>query len=140
MENNGVSGFYSVHACFLGCIENPEVSVKECKPDQGKENNVGSVPFLQTVRTFEHNISGAKQCRAKKLQWLCDQENEEIWQDRKCTHNPDQTDQKISSLDCTDLFMTEGDADGNVALNCHACQIQWGVMGGDDGDYQHDEA
>ncbi len=36
--------------------------------------------------------------------------------------------------------MTEGDADGNVALDCHASQIEWRVEGGEDGNDQQDEA
>lgn len=140
MEENSVSGFCNVDSRSLGSKHNPEVSVEEREPDQGKTNIVWSISFPQTVSASEHEISGTKQSRVKKLQWLCSQKDEQIWEDREWTRSPDQTNQDVGFLDSTDLSMMEGDTDGDVTLDCHAGQIEWCVEGGGNGNDQQDEA
>lgn len=140
MEENSVSGFFKVCSCFLGSKQNPEISVKECEPDQGETNDVRHLPLLLAVVASEHEISGTEHLRVKELQRLCGQEDEEVWQDGTCTRSPDQTNQDVGFPDGADLAVTEGDADGDVALDRHSSQVQWRVEGGEDGDDQQDEA
>ena len=74
------------------------------------------------------------------MQRLGGQEDEEVRQDGEQAHGPDQPDQDVGFPDRTDLAVAEGDADGDVALDRHAGQVERGVEGGDDGDDEQDEA
>lgn len=85
-------------------------------------------------------LSHAKKLRVKKVDWLCSYQNENIWKDEDQTRSPNQTDQKIGSLDGAEMVITKGYANGNVALNCHAGQIKRSVVGCEDGNNQHNEA
>lgn len=123
MEKNSASGFFGVHGCSLSSGENLGISVDEREPDQDKTYDVWSVPLFETVRASKHIISGTKHFRVEKLQWLGGQDEKKIWHDEERTHDPDQTDQAVGSPDGTDLPVTEGNADRDVALDCHAGQI-----------------
>lgn len=140
MEENCVSGFFNVYARILGCKQNPEVSVEEREPHEGETNDVWRVPLLQAVAASEHVISGTEQVRVEEVLRLGGQQDEEIRQDGARARRPDQTNQDVGFLDGADLSVAEGHADGDVALDCHAGQIEGGVEGGEDGDDEQEEA
>lgn len=76
----------------------------------------------------------------KELQRLSDQKDEQVREDRNGSCSPDQTNQDVGVPDGADLTVAEGDADGDVALDRHSSQVQWGVEGVGNSNDQQDEA
>ena len=74
---------------------------------------------------------------AEEAEGFISNQDENIWQDREGSQDPDQTNGDVGALDGADLGVAQRDADSDVALYSHGGQIDRCVEGCEDcGDQQ----
>lgn len=140
VENDGVSGLPGIFTGRFCSEHNSEIGVEDDEPDNDQVEDVGDVPLLDDVRVWEGSFPQTEHLRIEEVQRLRGQCDKEIRKDGKHAGGPDQTDQQQRPPDGADLHVAKREADGDVALQGHAGQVQRRVLGGDESQQDEDAA
>lgn len=89
MEDDCVSGFFSILASRLCSEQNSKVCVKDNQPDYNQIHNIGNVPFLDNMGVWKGSFPEAEDSGMKEVHWLHGQGDEQIRKHRQQTRRPD---------------------------------------------------
>lgn len=73
MEEDSVSGLFSVYASFCCSEHDVEVSVKDNQPNYHQKQNIGGISLLEDEGIWEDIYSDTKDSGIKEVQRLCGQ-------------------------------------------------------------------
>ena len=89
MEEDCVSGLFSIFASCLCSEQNSEVSVNDNNPNYNQIHNIGHTSLLDDEGIWEDVFSETEDSGMKEVQWLCGQSEEQIRKTRQNAQRPD---------------------------------------------------
>lgn len=143
VEQDGVPGSLGWHLLrgeCSGCKQDPQVGEDQSEEHAGEVDDVEDLSFLRQDGVFEDIVAQAEHRLMEEAQGLGGQRHKEICDVWSHRDEPNQANDHVGPSDCADLRVAQRLTDGDVALDGHARQVDWGVPSGEDCHQDEDAA